>query len=294
MLVVTGPSGNVGADLVNVLCEQVTVPWRVVGRHPEELAKRIGSHGGQTAYLDFFDRTSWSSALDGVRTLFLLFPLPGNKAAREAILPFIDAAEKAGCEHVVYVSVFGADRAKIIPHHKVEQHLFASSMAWTVLRCSFFMQNLHRRISTHGTDIVDHGELFIPAGRGRTTFIDARDAAAVAAEAALRPTGHRNRVHHLTGPEALTMDEVAATLSRHLDRPVRYSRPSLLRFAQRLRQRGLGWDTIGFMSAVYTLTRFGQNQPITHDTEHLLGRPPNTLDDFLQQNAWRWREQAWT
>lgn len=79
-----------------------------------------------------------------------------------------------------------------------------------------------------------------------------------------------------------------------MSRPVRYTHPSLLRFTARLRRRGVGWDTIGFMSAVYTLTRFGQNQPITNDIEHLLGRPSTTLDEFLQQNAWRWREKAWT
>ena len=62
------------------------------------------------------------------------------------------------------------------------------------------MQNLHRSISSHGTDIVEHGELFIPAGRGRTTFIDARDAAEVAALALTDPAAHRNVVHHLTGP----------------------------------------------------------------------------------------------
>ncbi|MBO2463983.1 hypothetical protein [Actinomadura violacea] len=48
------------------------------------------------------------------------------------------------------------------------------------------------------------------------------------------------------------------------------------------------------MSAVYTLTRLGRNQPITGDVERLLGRPPRTLADFLEFSAWRWRERAWT
>ncbi|WP_223732896.1 NmrA family NAD(P)-binding protein [Streptomyces purpurogeneiscleroticus] len=294
VLVVTGPSGNVGVELVELL-QQRTVgqPWRVASRHPEQLAERLGE-SGETARLDFFDRSTWAAALDGVQTLFLLFPLPGNKAARSAILPFLDAAERAGCRHVVYVSVFGAERAKFIPHYKIEQHLFASSMTWTVLRCSFFMQNLHRHISTHGTDMTERGELFIPAGKGRTTFIDARDAAAVAADALLHPAAHHNRVHHLTGSEALTMEQVAATLTRHLARPVRYTRPGLLRFAARLRRRNVGWDTIGFMSAVYTLTRLGQNQPVSDEVAQLLGRPPCTLDRYVEHSAWRWQQQAWS
>ncbi|MFC7339861.1 NmrA family NAD(P)-binding protein [Saccharopolyspora griseoalba] len=295
MLVLTGPSGNVGAALVDELAERATSPWRVACRHPEAQGERVGRAGGETAGLDFFDRSTWPSALAGIDELFLLFPLPGNRAAREAILPFLRFAEQAGCRHVVYVSVFGADKAAFIPHHKIEQHLFASTMSATVLRCSFFMQNLHRTISTHGIDIVERGELFVPAGSGRTTFVDARDVAVVAADALLGPAPPSgDRVHHLTGPAALTMHEVAAALTRHLGYPVRYPRPGALRFAARLRARGVGWDSIGFMSAVYALTRFGLNEPRTDELAQLLGRPPRGLEDFLADTAWRWHQRAWT
>jgi uncharacterized protein YbjT (DUF2867 family) len=243
---------------------------------------------------DFFDRATWPATLNGVRTMFLLFPLPGNRAARQAVIPFVEAAQQAGCLHVVYVSVFGADRARFVPHYKVEAALRESSMSTTILRCGFFMQNLHRAISTHGTDIVERAELFIPAGRGLTSFIDARDAADVAALALTDPTTHRDRIYHLTGPTTLSMHQVAKALTCALGFPVRYTHSGLVRFAARLRRRGVGWDTIGFMAAVYTLTRLGANQPITDEVAELLGRPPRTLEQFLRDNAWRWRERAWT
>lgn len=294
MLLVTGPSGNVGLELVDALHRDApTGGWRVASRHPEPLARRLGD-SAQACRFDFFDRSTWAAALQDVQTMFLLFPLPGNRAARDAVIPFVHAAQAAGCRHVVYVSVFGADRARFIPHYKVEAALRASPMSSTILRCSFFMQNLHRQISTHGTDIVERGELFIPAGRGRTTFIDARDAADVAALALTEPAAHRDRVYHLTGPAALSMTEVADALSRALGYPVTYTHPGLVRFAARLRRRGVGWDTIGFMSAVYTLTRLGRNQPITDEVRELLGRPPRTLEQFLSDTAWRWRDRAWT
>ncbi|NVN49823.1 NmrA family NAD(P)-binding protein [Mycolicibacterium hippocampi] len=288
MLLITGPSGNVGHELVDLLSTRPDLEFRVASRQTPQPRGTVN-----TCEMDFFDRSTWESALTGVDRLFLLFPLPGNRAAREAIIPFIAAAERAGCRHVVYVSVFGADRARIIPHYKVEAALRRSSMTWTVLRCSFFMQNLHRSLSTHGDDI-SRGELFIPAGRGRTTFLDARDAAAVAARILSDPGGHLNTVYELTGPAALTMDDVAAELSEALGHPVRYTDPGLITFARRLRRRGVRWDTIVFMSAVYTLTRSGLNQPITDDVASLLGRPPRTLTEFLTDSAWRWHERAWT
>jgi uncharacterized protein YbjT (DUF2867 family) len=294
VLLITGPSGNVGHELVEVLRASLTpAGWRVASRHPDRLAEHLDGDA-QVCRFDFFDRTTWPAALEGVRSLFLLFPLPGNRAAHDAVLPFVRAAEQGGCRHVVYVSVFGADRARFIPHYKVEAALRDSSMTTTILRCSFFMQNLHRVISTHGTDIVERGELFIPAGRGLTSFLDARDAADVAALALTDPDAHRDRVYHLTGPAALNMDQVATELTGALGFPVRYTRPGLVRFAARLRRRGVSWDTIGFMAAIYTLTRLGRNQPITNDVAQLLGKPPRTLRQFLAESAWRWHEQAWT
>lgn len=294
VLLITGPSGNVGHELVETLRTNPRGrPWRVASRHPEQLREWVGD-AAQVCRFDFFERATWADTLHGVETLFLLFPLPGNRTARDAVIPFVHAAEAAGCRHVVYVSVFGADRAAFIPHYKVEAALKASSMGWTLLRFSFFMQNLHRAIATHGTDIVERGELFIPAGRGRTSFIDARDAAEVAALALTDPTAHHNAIYHLTGPAALTMAEVAASLTAVLGYSVTYTHPGLVRFAARLRRRGVGWDVIGFMAAVYTLTRLGRNQPITNDVQRLLLRPPRAVVEFLRDSAWRWEQRAWT
>ena len=167
-------------------------------------------------------------------------------------------------------------------------------MSATILRCGFFMQNLHRTISTHGYDIAEYGELIVPAGSGRTAFLDAADVADVAEVALLQPEVHRDRVHHLTGTQALTMAEVARMLTVALGEPIHYSRPGLIRFAARLRRRGVGWDAVGFMTAVYTLTRLGFNHTITDDVEMVLGRPPRTLEAFLEVTAWRWRQRNWT
>ena len=72
-------------------------------------------------------------------------------------------------------------------------------------------------------------EIVVPAGKGKTSFIDVRNIAAVAA-LALTETGHANQAYDLTGSEALDDDEVAAILSQALGRPITYREPSLFQF----------------------------------------------------------------
>jgi uncharacterized protein YbjT (DUF2867 family) len=283
VIVVTGPTGNVGAELVRLLAER-GVEHRVAAHHPRD---------GQVR-LDYDDRATWGPVLDGVTRLFLLFPLPTPRAVDRRILPFLRAAVAAGCEHVVYLSVFGGDTQRFLPHHRVERAIEAAPVTHTILRCSYFMQNLFRAISTHGVDVVERGEVFVPAGRGRITFLDARDAAEVALDALVAPERHRDVGHALTGPEKLAFPQVAAVLGDVLGRPVRYADPSFPRFWARLRRRGVGLDTLAFMTGVYLLTRLGRNEPVTDDLPRLLGRPGRTFAEFARDQRWRWETRTWS
>ncbi len=283
MIVVTGPTGNVGAQLVRLL-EERGVEHRTAAHHPRDGGPRV----------DYDDRSTWGPALDGVTRLFLLFPLPTPRAVDRRILPFLDAAVAAGCEHVVYLSVFGGDTQRLVPHHRVERAIEAAPVTHTILRCSYFMQNMFRAVSSHGVDVVEHGEVFVPAGRGRITFLDARDAAEVALDALVHPERHRDAGYALTGPEKLDFTEVARVLTEVLGRPVRYTDPSFPRFWARLRRRGVGWDTIAFMSGVYLLTRLGRNEPVTDELPRLLGRPGRTFTEFAREEQWRWETRTWS
>lgn len=81
MLLVTGPTGNVGRELVGLLEQRYAGPWRIGSR-------RSPQSGGvvRAVRFDFFDTTTWAGALADIETLFLLFPLPGIRAARQAIV----------------------------------------------------------------------------------------------------------------------------------------------------------------------------------------------------------------
>jgi len=108
-------------------------------------------------------------------------------------------AGHAGLKHVTFLSVQGAERNVLVPHYRIERHLERSGLHHTLLRPAFFMQNLS---TTHAADIRERDEIFLPAGRGKTAFIDARDVGAIAART-LTESGHDRMAYELTGREAL-------------------------------------------------------------------------------------------
>jgi uncharacterized protein YbjT (DUF2867 family) len=295
MLVITGPTGNVGTELTRALADQgdAAPAYRVANRDVDRIHREFGEHV-PTVFMDYDDRSTWGPALDGVTTLFLLYPVPKPKTVKTWMKPFVDAAVAAGVQHIVYVTVPGADHLKFVPHYQVERHIESTGTAHTFLRCSYFSQNLVRNISTHGIDIVEHDEIFIPGGTGKTTFIDSRDVAEVIIDIVHDPAPHKDKTYLLTGPQRLDFYECADILTEVLGRKITYAKPSMPAFWRRLKKRGVTWDTIAFMTIVYTLTRFDKNDPQGSDLPELLGREATPFRTFAEDYRWRWETSTWT
>ena len=85
---------------------------------------------------------------------------------------FIARAGRGGWRHIVFLSVQGAENNRFIPHHKTEQLLICSGLAYTLLRPAYFMQNF---TTTLRADLVERHRIFLPAGRARFTLIDVDD-----------------------------------------------------------------------------------------------------------------------
>jgi hypothetical protein len=131
----------------------------------------------------------------------------------------------------------------------------------------------------------------VPAGTGRTSFIDTRDIGAVAAVALLAPAAFSvgdAAAPVLTGDEALTYAEVAAVLSRVTGRTITYPAPWAISFTARMRSRGLGWAFIGVMVVIYSVCYFGYAGDVTPTTREVLGRPPIPFAQFAEENRAVW------
>jgi uncharacterized protein YbjT (DUF2867 family) len=279
VVLVTGAGGNVGRPVVDAL---VTAgrEVRAALRHPAHDA----ATGAEPVEFDFTEPDTWPAAFAGVEALLLVRP-PQLGDVRRDLLPALEAARSSGVRHIVFLSLAGADRLPVLPHATVEKWLRGSGLDWTFVRPSFFMQNLS---TTHAAD-VRAGTLTVPAGNGRTAFVDTRDVAAVAAAALLDPERHRGRAWTPTGPQALTYHEVADVLADVLGHPVRYTRPGVGTYWRHAR-RDLGM-TRGFAAvttAIYTTARFGLAAALTDDVRAVTGRAPNDLRTFAQRERAAW------
>jgi uncharacterized protein YbjT (DUF2867 family) len=201
--------------------------------------------------------------------------------------PFIDVAYAAGVRHIVFLSVAGADRMKWVPHRKVELHLVACGQGYTLLRPGFFAQNLK---DAYQRDIVEDSRLFVPAANGRVAFLDVRDVGAVAARVFTAPERFLGEAFTLTGPEALSFDDVAAILSNALNRTIRYVPASISGYAWHLgSKRQMQWAQIVVQTVLHVGLRRSDAQEIDPTVERLLGRPPRALKDYVAHalDAWQ-------
>lgn len=284
-VLVTGAPGNVGTPLVRELLG-LGASVRVAARDVDAAAATFGD-AVEVVRFDFTDPATFT-AFEGVERMFLLRP-PAIADVAGVLGPALDAARDRGVRHVVFLSIQGAESNRLVPHHKVEEHLRQSGMAWTFIRAAYFMQNLS---TTHAADIRRRDEIYIPAGRrSRTAHVDARDVAAVAAMALTGPE-MEGVACTPTGPAALTYDECAVVLSRVLGRPIRYADPTPWHYWRRMHRRGMPTAMIAVTLGIYTAARFGLAAGLTDDVARIVGRPPIDFGTFAADHADAWRRDA--
>ena len=279
MILVTGATGNVGGDVLRGLLElgpsALGQPVRAAVTDPTRARMTLPEHA-ELIRFDFTDPSTFGPALEGVTRVFLMRPpVMGDP---KAFQPFLEALKFINVEQVVFLSLLGAQGNPFVPHRKLELAIEKLELPHVFLRPSFFLQNLSR---THLQDILERNDLFVPAGNGRTGFIDARDIAAVAVRALSVPHIVNGSID-LTGSEALTYSEVAVIFSEVLGRRITYSNPVPPKFGLEMRRRGMNNDFVNVMILVYNTNRFGLAARVTHDVERILGRKPISVQDFVE------------
>ncbi|MGG2464492.1 SDR family oxidoreductase [Streptomyces sp. RGM 3693] len=272
MILVTGATGTIGRYLVRELA-QADVPFRALVRD----ARKGKELGCEFVVGDFDEPASIATAFRGVDRLLLnsggALPVPGRQPMVRQQTAVIDAARAAGVSWVVKVSAWhpGPDsKLSVRAHWEIERHLKASGLRWSSLQPTGYMQNFF----TGKGGFTHSRALTGPYGAGRVAYIDAYDIAACAAVLLTGPI-RDGETYALTGPEALTHEEIAAKLA------VPFHDLTRRQAAEGLRAEGLpGWFVDDLLQ-LYADMAAGLMSGVTTVVRDLIGRAPRTFDQFL-------------
>jgi uncharacterized protein YbjT (DUF2867 family) len=280
MILVTGATGNVGAELLKRLVERGQ-PVRAFVRDPKRAARRLAP-GVELFAGDFRDASTFLPALGGVDRLFLLIPSSPNVERQQK--DFVDAAKQGKVRQIVKLSQLGANehaRGRFPRYHgAVENYILKSGIRYTFLRPNLFMQGLLNFATTISSD----GALFAPIGNARVSVVDVRDIAAVAASV-LTEAGHEGKAYDLTGPESLTHAEMATKLSRALGKPIAHIDIPPVAMKEALLSLGMPqWQAEGVVED-YDQYRDGEAARTTSTVEDITRAAPHSFAQFAKDYA---------
>lgn len=278
MILVTGATGTVGSELLTLLSNEKVPVRALVHRRslmPSETTSRIECVEG-----DFEQPETLKKAMMGVEKLYLLSPMRPDLGKLETRV--IQLAQASGVRHVVKQSVLGAPSESFSLarwHRESERALEKSGMAWTHLRPVFFMSNL----LSFGPSIRKDGVFQAPTGDASLSLIHPRDIAHVA-RAVLTQAGHEGKSYILSGSRLWNFPEVAQLFSLMLGRSVRFFNITHSQYLQAMNQLGAPKWAAEALLELYLQVKAGAGGPVTQVVENLTGRPPLTLENWVQEN----------
>ena len=257
------------------------MPFRAIVRD-ETKAAGLKDLGAELAVGDLSDRAFLDQALEGVTKAFLVLP---NVEEQEAIeMQFVDACAAKGNIHLVYLSsmesIPGCTTIVTKMHVHIEEHIRNSGLTYTMIRPTFFMQ----LFIGSAAKIKETGNIVMPTADGTVVPTDVRDVGDVIAKV-LTEEGHENQSYDITGPELITLGEVAARFSKVLGKEIKHVSPPMGAYSDVLRKVGFPEWRVEAVTGELGGIAAGM---IDHKTElmgELLGRPPRSIDDFVVDYA---------
>jgi uncharacterized protein YbjT (DUF2867 family) len=256
-----------------------TAAQLTVAGHHVRAASRNGTPvaDAEPVPFDWHDPATHAGALDGVDRLYLIPPV-GDPDPAALMLPFLERARGAGVRRAVLLS------SSAIPEGgpavgTVHQALPGLFQEWAVLRPSWFMQNF-TGAHTHGRSIRDHGSIWTATGNGRVAFVDAADIAAVAVHA-LTDEQAPDTDLVLTGPEALSHDDVATIITEVTGRPVTHHRLTYDQMRDRLTAE-VPAEFAALLAGMDRAIAAGAEDRVTDTVQRLTGRAPRSFRALVE------------
>ena len=270
-ILILGATGHVGAPLIaHLVGTKETV--KAASRRATAVA------GAQAVRFDYADPSSYEAAFEGVDRAFVMLP-----AGYTNIVALLEPVIRSAAERkvkVVLQTAIGVDADETIPYRQVELSLMRSGIPFVVLRPNWFADNFH----TFWLQGIRGGEIAVPAGEGRTSFIDVRDVAACSA-AALRSHRFDGKSFNLTGPVALTYHDAATIISKEAGRKISYTPVDDDTFIRTATASGASRDYALFLASLFFPVRQGWTAGVTEDVQTLTGKAPRSLEQYAADHV---------
>lgn len=276
-LAVTGATGALGGLVARSLAG-LGLEQRLLVR---DVARSPDLPGAIPVSMTYGDAVAAREALVGADTLFMVSAAEAaDRVDQHRTL--VDAAAAAGVRHVVYTSFFAAAPDCVFTlgrdHFATEQHLRSSGMAFTFLRDNFYLDLLPLFAD-------EEGVLRGPAGDGRVSAVARADITRVAVAVLLDRGAHAGASYDLTGREALSLTELAETVTVETGRRLVFHDETIEEaYASRRRWPAEQWQYDAWVST-YTAIASGEVAPISDDVERVTGQAPMTLVELLRSQA---------
>jgi NAD(P)H dehydrogenase (quinone) len=273
---ITGATGHIGGTTARLLTA-IEVPARLLVRDPSRAPALPGTEVRRAVYGD----PACAEALRGVDALLMVSGAESDDRVGEH-RGFVASAVEAGVRHIVYTSFVGAgDRSGFLlgrDHGATEQIIRESGLAYTFLRDNFYAE-----VFPYFAD--EDGAIRGPAGKGRVAAVSRRDVAEVAALVLRAPDAHAGSSYDLTGPEALSLGEIADVLTELTGRPHRFVDETMDQArASRARYGAADWLVDAWIST-YTAIRDGELDHVSNDISRLLDRPATSFAEAVRAAA---------
>jgi len=237
---------------------------------------RLGSRSADPSF-DWQDPSTWARALEGTVAAYIsYYPDLAVAGAPEAIDAFVRQALASGVRRLVLLSGRGEHEAQ-----RAEQILQQSGADWTIVRCSWFMQNFSESVFLES---VLAGTMSLPVGDVPEPFVDADDIADVAV-AALTDDRHVGQLYELTGPRMLTFAQALEEIGRATGRTLSFDQVTVDEFAATSAAQGVPPDIIEFLDYLFTEVLDGRNTYLADGVQRALGRAPRDFADFARDAA---------
>jgi len=280
-ILITGATGNIGFEVIRFLYENNTANQVVVGVRNLEKAKEIFKKYPKLefVYFDFENAETFDKSLTGIDSVFLLRP-PHISEVDSYIRPLIAQMKKKNIEEIMFLSVQGAEKSRVIPHNKIERLIIEFGLNYIFLRPGYFMQNL---TTTLIKDIKTKRSIFLPAGKAKFNWIDIENIGKAGAILLDKFEDYKNQAFEITGLVNENFEKVTGMINTIIQNPIRYVNMNPINYYRMKKREGLPNGLIIVMILLHFLPRFQKEPQISYFYERLTGEKPTDLKTFIER-----------